>query len=262
MGDWTANARYITRSWIRDGLRPRCITRDLKWGTPVPLDGFRDKVGPTGPLGFRVRSRVPCLGGPFSRGSLPAGFLRLVRRSHRVLVHYGQLHRPVGEVVEEPPAGRSRVLLQGGGRVTAGHRGPLIHPPHTPNQVELYNFMAKDNVPFHSVIFPCSLLGADDNYTLVNHLIATGTGGSPRVWGSLHFPAFPSVLGTAQSVPPGHRTAFPLPDWETPWSSAQGCERFDSVSLGCGAVPGLEEGRIHAGPRGGVSPAPLRVPEL
>lgn len=35
--------------------------------------------------------------------------------------------------------------------------------------------MAKDNVPFHSVVFPCSLLGAEDNYTLVNHLIATGT---------------------------------------------------------------------------------------
>lgn len=34
--------------------------------------------------------------------------------------------------------------------------------------------MAKDNVPFHSVVFPCSLLGAQDNYTLVNHLIATG----------------------------------------------------------------------------------------
>lgn len=42
------------------------------------------------------------------------------------------------------------------------------------HQVELYNFMAKDNVPFHSVVFPCSLLGAQDNYTLVNHLIATG----------------------------------------------------------------------------------------
>ncbi|KAK5608807.1 Methionine--tRNA ligase, cytoplasmic, partial [Crenichthys baileyi] len=39
--------------------------------------------------------------------------------------------------------------------------------------VELYNFMAKDNVPFHSVVFPCSLLGAQDNYTLVNHLVAT-----------------------------------------------------------------------------------------
>lgn len=34
--------------------------------------------------------------------------------------------------------------------------------------------MAKDNVPFHSVVFPCSLLGAQDNYTLVNNLIATG----------------------------------------------------------------------------------------
>lgn len=42
------------------------------------------------------------------------------------------------------------------------------------HQVELYNFMAKDNVPFHSVVFPCSLLGAQDNYTLVGHLVATG----------------------------------------------------------------------------------------
>ena len=43
-GDWTSNAKLITSTWMRDGLKPRCITRDLKWGTPVPLDGFRDKV--------------------------------------------------------------------------------------------------------------------------------------------------------------------------------------------------------------------------
>ena len=29
---------------MRDGLKNRCITRDLKWGTPVPLPGFEDKV--------------------------------------------------------------------------------------------------------------------------------------------------------------------------------------------------------------------------
>lgn len=40
--------------------------------------------------------------------------------------------------------------------------------------MELYNFLGKDNVPFHSVIFPCSLLGADDNFTVVNHMSATG----------------------------------------------------------------------------------------
>ena len=34
----------ITNTWIRDGVKSRCITRDLKWGTPVPLDGYTDKV--------------------------------------------------------------------------------------------------------------------------------------------------------------------------------------------------------------------------
>ena len=43
-GDWTTNAKQITRSWLRDGLKPRCITRDLKWGTPVPHPDFTEKV--------------------------------------------------------------------------------------------------------------------------------------------------------------------------------------------------------------------------
>ena len=43
-GLWSANAKLITKSWLRDGLKPRCITRDLKWGTPVPLEGYTDKV--------------------------------------------------------------------------------------------------------------------------------------------------------------------------------------------------------------------------
>jgi len=42
------------------------------------------------------------------------------------------------------------------------------------NKVELYNFMAKDNVPFHSVIFPSSLLGTGQPWTVVKHLCATG----------------------------------------------------------------------------------------
>ena len=43
-----------------------------------------------------------------------------------------------------------------------------------PDEVQLYQFMAKDNVPFHTVVFPCSLIGADDNYTLLNHISSTG----------------------------------------------------------------------------------------
>ena len=41
---WTHNAKVIANSWVKEGLKPRCITRDLKWGTPVPLEEYKDKV--------------------------------------------------------------------------------------------------------------------------------------------------------------------------------------------------------------------------
>ncbi|KAM4613422.1 methionine--tRNA ligase, cytoplasmic [Polymixia lowei] len=113
-GDWTANAKQITRSWLRDGLKPRCITRDLKWGTPVPHPDFAEKV------------------------------------------FYVWFDAPIGYL-----------------SITANYTDQWEKWWKNPQQVELYNFMAKDNVPFHSVVFPCSLLGAQDNYTLVNHLVAT-----------------------------------------------------------------------------------------
>uniref|UniRef100_A0A672G1F4 Methionine--tRNA ligase, cytoplasmic n=1 Tax=Salarias fasciatus TaxID=181472 RepID=A0A672G1F4_SALFA len=113
-GDWTANAKQITRSWLRDGLKPRCITRDLKWGTPVPHPDFKEKV------------------------------------------FYVWFDAPIGYL-----------------SITANYTDQWDKWWKNPHQVELYHFMAKDNVPFHSVVFPCSLLGTQDNYTLVNHLIAT-----------------------------------------------------------------------------------------
>ena len=41
---WTQIAQSITRTWLRDGFKCRCITRDLKWGVPVPLKKFENKV--------------------------------------------------------------------------------------------------------------------------------------------------------------------------------------------------------------------------
>ncbi|CAF4413686.1 unnamed protein product, partial [Didymodactylos carnosus] len=42
-GFWTKTAKTITEAWLKEGLKPRCISRDLKWGTPVPLEGYTDK---------------------------------------------------------------------------------------------------------------------------------------------------------------------------------------------------------------------------
>lgn len=130
-GRWTTNARTIAQSWMKEGLRPRCITRDLKWGTPVPLDGFRDKV------------------------------------------FYVWFDAPIGYI------SISAALLADEGSATGERTGsgwkewwkPAADSPSGP--VELHQFMGKDNVPFHSIIFPASLIGADDGWTTLHHLNAT-----------------------------------------------------------------------------------------
>ncbi|KAH0540059.1 hypothetical protein KQX54_011891 [Cotesia glomerata] len=42
--NWSGVARSATKPWLQDGLKPRCITRDIKWGIPVPLKSYEDKV--------------------------------------------------------------------------------------------------------------------------------------------------------------------------------------------------------------------------
>ena len=88
----------------------------------------------------------------------------------------------------------------GRGAGLGGWEGRALLTLH-PSQVELYNFMAKDNVPFHSVVFPCSLLGTDDNYTLVNHLIATGAGGGVGGRGAAWKVAMPWGMEVMPSAP-------------------------------------------------------------
>lgn len=49
--DWVSNqkqwpevVRGIAKKWLNEGLQPRCITRDLKWGISVPKEGYDEKV--------------------------------------------------------------------------------------------------------------------------------------------------------------------------------------------------------------------------
>ncbi|KAL7736851.1 hypothetical protein ACLKA6_015685 [Drosophila palustris] len=113
---WTHNARVITRAWLREGLKPRCITRDLKWGIPVPHKNFEKKV-------FYVWFDAPY------------GYVSMTKRYTK---EYLQWWRPA--------------------------KG---------TDVELFQFMAKDNVPFHSVVWPSVLLAINKGNTLVSHIMAT-----------------------------------------------------------------------------------------
>ncbi|XP_057335571.1 methionine--tRNA ligase, cytoplasmic [Microplitis mediator] len=112
---WSSVARAIAKPWLRDGLKSRCITRDIKWGIPVPLDGYQDKV-------FYVWFDAPL------------GYLSISKNYHK---DYEQWWKPEKEM-----------------------------------DVSLYQFMAKDNVPFHAIMFPASLLAANQGYILVKHIMA------------------------------------------------------------------------------------------
>lgn len=114
-GEWNANAINITESWLKMGLQPRCITRDLKWGTPVPKQGYENKV-------FYVWFDAPI------------GYISIT-------ANYA-------------PADWQRWWKD-------------------PKNVELVQFMGKDNIPFHTVMFPSTLMAADSNYTLLHHVSCT-----------------------------------------------------------------------------------------
>jgi methionyl-tRNA synthetase len=114
-GKWSANSETITSNWLKEGLKPRCITRDLKWGTAVPREGYENKV------------------------------------------FYVWFDAPIGY-----PS------------ITATYTKDWEKWWKNPEEVQLYQFMGKDNVPFHTVIFPSTLIGTKENWTLLHHLSTTG----------------------------------------------------------------------------------------
>jgi methionyl-tRNA synthetase len=136
-GFWANNAVQVTQAWIRDGLRERAITRDLKWGIPVPKPGYENKVFYVwfdAPIGYI--SITGCLG-----KELAEGFHDFAQAAHKTRFSSWQ------KFVE--------------------------YWWKSPDDVDLFQFIGKDNIPFHTVIFPSSLLGSGDNWTMLHHISST-----------------------------------------------------------------------------------------
>ena len=131
-GKWSDNAINITRAWIRDGLNERAITRDLKWGIPVPKAGYEDKV-------FYVWFNAPI------------GYMSITKQLANELVKAGKQSFDWKSwwLPEESEEGKSKAA------------------------VDLFQFIGKDNIPFHTVIFPCTLLGSSHNWTKLYHMSST-----------------------------------------------------------------------------------------
>jgi methionyl-tRNA synthetase len=121
-GFWANNALQMTQAWIRNGLRERAITRDLKWGIPVPKEGYENKV-------FYVWFDA-CI-----------GYISITGNH---------------------------------GAETAGDWRRFVDDWwKNPAEVDLFQFIGKDNIPFHTVIFPSSLLGTGENWTMLHHMSST-----------------------------------------------------------------------------------------
>ena len=109
--NWSDNARTMTMAWFREGLRKRCITRDLKWGIHVPLQGFENKVF-------------------YSWFDAPIGYIGITKENKENWKDYWM----------------------------------------NPTETNLVQFMGKDNIPFHTILFPAFLIGTRDNYTLMSEI--------------------------------------------------------------------------------------------
>ena len=113
-GAWSTNGKHITDAWLKEGLTERCITRDLKWGTPVPLEEMKEKV------------------------------------------LYVWFDATIGYI-----------------SITANYTPEWKQWWLNPDQVQLYQFMGKDNVPFHTVVFPASQIGTRQDWTMLHHINTT-----------------------------------------------------------------------------------------
>ncbi len=103
--DWRPNTRNNTNNFLRDGLRDRAITRDLKWGVPIPMEGYDEKR-------IYVWFEAVC-------GYLSASKLHSINKGDPKL----------WESYWKDPECRH------------------------------YYFLAKDNIPFHTIIWPAILSG-------------------------------------------------------------------------------------------------------
>jgi len=132
-GDWPLLVTSIALKWLDEGLQDRGITRDLAWG--VPVNAFEWGANPDG-----VLPDIEGLAGKVFYVWFDAPI-------EYIAATWEWADAKAQEAGRDPPADAEWERWW---------RGPEAA------DVSYVEFMGKDNVPFHTVGFPCTLIGANE----------------------------------------------------------------------------------------------------
>ena len=111
--EWKTNVYGQCKSWLDLGLQPRAVSRDLKWGVPVPVEGAEGKV-------------------LYVWFDAPIGYISNTK----------ELLPDTWETYWKDP------------------------------ETRIINFIGKDNIVFHCIVFPAMLMAYGDNYQLPDNVPA------------------------------------------------------------------------------------------
>ena len=111
--EWKPNVYGQCKSWLDLGLQPRAVSRDLKWGVPVPVEGAEGKV------------------------------------------LYVWFDAPIGYI------SNTKEILPDTWQT-------WWKDPET----RIINFIGKDNIVFHCIVFPAMLMAYGDNFQLPDNVPA------------------------------------------------------------------------------------------
>jgi methionyl-tRNA synthetase len=117
--EFPENARNFSLTWLKEGLKPRALTRDSKWGIPAPFPGAEEKT---------------------------------------IYVWMEAVLGYVSAVKE-----------------WADKKGKpkLFNEFWMSKDTKSVYFIGKDNIPFHTIIFPALLMASGDEYVLPSQVSST-----------------------------------------------------------------------------------------
>lgn len=131
--EWKSNVFGQCKSWLKAGLQPRAMTRDLEWGVKVPLENAVGKV-------------------LYVWFDAPIGYISATKDLFNINLSEAKKHEYFLDTAPQVYASNWEAYWQADG-------------------TKLVHFIGKDNIVFHCIIFPAMLM-AHGSFALADNVPA------------------------------------------------------------------------------------------